>query len=45
MKNVLIIARIPFGKVRYDQVIDHNTCDVTYLGTPQELSSVPMWKK
>jgi hypothetical protein len=42
MKNVLIIARIPFGKVRYDQVIDHNTCDVTYLGTPQELSSVPM---
>ena len=39
--KILILHKIPFSKVSYDQWIDHSACEVTYLGELQALSQIP----
>lgn len=40
-KKILVLHRIPFSKVKYDQVIDHDKNDVIYLGNEDALNTIP----
>jgi hypothetical protein len=39
--HVLVIHQVPFRKVAYDDVIDHEAHDVTYVGLPKALGKIP----
>jgi hypothetical protein len=41
--KILILHRIPYYKVEYHRGIDHERHDVTYVGTKQSLSDIPLW--
>lgn len=40
--NVLILHRVPYGRIEYERGIDHNLHDVTYLGTRDALATLPL---
>ncbi|WP_321817039.1 MULTISPECIES: ATP-grasp domain-containing protein [unclassified Paraburkholderia] len=40
--NILILHRVPYGRIEYARGIDHNAHDVTYLGKQEILDTLPM---
>lgn len=41
MTRILVIHQVPYRKVAYDGVIDHEAHEVTYVGRPEALAQVP----
>ncbi len=41
MSDILIVHQVPYRKVEYDRVIDHEAHHVTYVGQPQALGQIP----
>src|SRR4051812_11199837 len=39
--KILILHRVPYGRIEYERGIDHDVHDVTYLGTKEALATVP----
>jgi hypothetical protein len=39
--NILILHRIPYGKIQYHRGIDHARHEVTYIGTRDALETIP----
>ncbi|HEX3637937.1 MAG TPA: carboxylate--amine ligase, partial [Paraburkholderia sp.] len=39
--KILILHRVPYGRIQYERGIDHDVNDVTYLGTKEALATLP----
>jgi biotin carboxylase len=39
--SILIVHQVPYRKVGYERVIDHEAHDVTYVGQPRALEQIP----
>jgi hypothetical protein len=39
--KILILHRVPYGRIEYERGIDHDIHDVTYLGTQEALATLP----
>jgi hypothetical protein len=39
--NILILQRVPFQFIKYDEILDHDLHDVVYVGKSDQLETVP----